>query len=635
MTTAPTSPAPAAAAPPPSPDDARVFLSQSLQRLTASCRALLHALAEYADDPTIEEQQLSLLYTAVVKAYFYTLQDFEQYKIDVDSLRDFPLHMRDALDAVFDDMAAPAAAKAEMLDATADEINALMTRLIRTLKDRARAYLAGNGTTTGMSPPGTPLSTTSSADYFGPRKVRKPSVLSTLSTITTTLAPPPVAVKAPPPKPTPVKLYLQYDTEVKRVTYPKPLPVDLPTLRHLFVQKFPVIPPVNAAHFPAIYIDDPRTHVQYELEDPTDVVPGSLLKLLPLTSVATPPPSIVASAPLIPPAVLAARRPQLARKLQLVRDLRGDVATLRADVVASQEAMRAAIADTLAQVQMAVSATMQEDPESARERAHLAVTRPLVAAAVKSVATDRTELAHAARELRDATLANGTVDSAKLDAVASRRAELSSRADRAARDIDQVRPTWKGVWETELKRVVAEQGVLDAVDAALDDAAQKLDAVDKLHAQLARVAAIAETHPDAVMPRPSADRVLGGRVHGEDDDEDDGFDGLASVMAELAATWDAQAAAEASTRRLRAARRTEKVRAWERTHRKDDFSWELKKLAGDGARIGVGLRRTGGVEALERARAEREKKVLAAVYAHAVEEKKRAFGSDGVGAREE
>ncbi|KNE68609.1 hypothetical protein AMAG_12780 [Allomyces macrogynus ATCC 38327] len=221
MTTAPTSPAPAEAAPPPSPDDARVFLSQSLQRLTASCRALLHALAEYADDPTIEEQQLSLLYTAVVKAYFYTLQDFEQYKIDVDSLRDFPLHMRDALDAVFDDMAAPAAAKAEMLDATADEINALMTRLIRTLKDRARAYLTGTtGGTTGMSPPGTPLSSTSSsADYFGPRKVRKPSVLSTLSTITTTLAPPPpVLVKAPPPKPAPVKLYLQYDTEVKQST---------------------------------------------------------------------------------------------------------------------------------------------------------------------------------------------------------------------------------------------------------------------------------------------------------------------------------------------------------------------------------------------------------------------------------
>ncbi|KAJ3364063.1 Bud site selection protein 6 [Allomyces javanicus] len=640
MTAAPASPAPAtaaAAAPPPSPDDARVFLSQSLQRLTASCRALLHALAEYADDPTIEEQQLSLLYTAVVKAYFYTLQDFEQYKIDVDSLRDFPLHMRDALDAVFDDMAAPAAAKAEMLDATAEEINALMTRLIRTLKDRARAYLAGNGTT-GMSPPGTPLSTTSSsADYFGPRKVRKPSVLSTLSTITTTLAPPVVVVKAP-PKPTPpvpVKLYLQYDTEVKRVTYPKPLPVDLPTLRHLFVQKFPVILPANAAHFPAIYIDDPRTHVQYELEDPTDVVPGSLLKLLPLTSVATPPPSIVASAPLIPPAVLAARRPQLARKLQLVRDLRGDVATLRADVVASQDAMRAAIADTLAQVHAAVKAAAQEDPDSARDRAHLAVTRPLVAASVKAVATDRAELAHAARDLRDATLATGTVETADLDAVASRRAELSSRADRAARDIDQVRPSWKGVWETELKRVVAEQGVLDAVDAALDDAAQKLDAVDKLHAQLARVAAIAETHPDAVMPRPSADRILGGRVPGEDDDEDDGFDGLASVMAELATTWDAQAAAAASTRRLRAARRTEKVRAWERTHRKDDFSWELKKLAGDGARIGVGLRRTGGVEALERARAEREKKVLAAVYAHAVEEKRRAFGADEVGAREE
>ncbi|ORZ35934.1 actin interacting protein 3-domain-containing protein [Catenaria anguillulae PL171] len=236
--------------------------------------------------------------------------------------------------------------------------------------------------------------------------------------------------------------------------------------------------------------------------------------------------------------------------------------------------------------------------------------------------------------IRRDMVSRGAVPSkATLDYAATELDELHRAVDLACSQVEQIRPAWKAVWEQDLRRVVTEQELLDRAESSLDEATQRLDAVAKLTHQLNRVVAIASTNPSAVIPRPRKFDPNAAAVVGEGAE---GFEGLQTVLAELSAVLDAETAAAVSERRLRAARRIEKLKQWEREHRRDDFSWELRQFAGVTAATDEPpaggttaaetvkprkLRSTGGVEALERARAAREREVLAAVYQHAKEVK--------------
>ncbi|THG95547.1 hypothetical protein EW026_g6130 [Hermanssonia centrifuga] len=95
------------------------------------------------------------------------------------------------------------------------------------------------------------------------------------------LPPPPVSASSKPPTPEPARpkgsfpVFLQLGREVKKVVIEPGL--SFASLRVLFVDRFSYSP--GQDNFPAIYIRDPSTSVQYELEDMEEVKEKCLLSL--------------------------------------------------------------------------------------------------------------------------------------------------------------------------------------------------------------------------------------------------------------------------------------------------------------------------------------------------------------------
>lgn len=78
-----------------------------------------------------------------------------------------------------------------------------------------------------------------------------------------------------PADPTSISLFLQIGRQVKKAKID--LPVSLSSLRLLFMERFDYDPGVD--NFPDVYIRDPATGVQFELEQMDDLKDGSVLSL--------------------------------------------------------------------------------------------------------------------------------------------------------------------------------------------------------------------------------------------------------------------------------------------------------------------------------------------------------------------
>lgn len=79
----------------------------------------------------------------------------------------------------------------------------------------------------------------------------------------------------PVPTPTSVSLFLQIGRQVKKTTVE--LPTSLSTIKLCFMERFEYDP--GKEDFPEVYIRDPRTGVQFELEDMDDLREGTVLSL--------------------------------------------------------------------------------------------------------------------------------------------------------------------------------------------------------------------------------------------------------------------------------------------------------------------------------------------------------------------
>ncbi|EMR09133.1 hypothetical protein PNEG_02476 [Pneumocystis murina B123] len=77
------------------------------------------------------------------------------------------------------------------------------------------------------------------------------------------------------PKSTTFTLFLQYGSQVKKVTHSKD--ISLNGIRALFIEKFEFNPCND--NFPPLYIQDDRTRIFYELEDAQDITDRSLISL--------------------------------------------------------------------------------------------------------------------------------------------------------------------------------------------------------------------------------------------------------------------------------------------------------------------------------------------------------------------
>ncbi|CAK5273998.1 unnamed protein product [Mycena citricolor] len=145
-----------------------------------------------------------------------------------------------------------------------DEEPAAPTLVRKSSNSRSRASPSGADRSQAGTPPVPPLPST-------PSRTPEPvlAVSSAAASVESLVAP------APPPPATQLIVFLQLGREVKKVTIDRGLSVA--SLRMLFVDKFSYNPGLE--NFPAIYIRDPASGVQYELEDMDEVKEKCLLSL--------------------------------------------------------------------------------------------------------------------------------------------------------------------------------------------------------------------------------------------------------------------------------------------------------------------------------------------------------------------
>jgi hypothetical protein len=157
--------------------------------------------------------------------------------------------------------------------------------------------------------------------------------------------------------------------------------------------------------------------------------------------------------------------------------------------------------------------------------------------------------------------------------------------------ISQVRPLWKQTWEDELQAVVHEQKFLKEQDKALS----------VMYGDFEQVTNVVDQIKQFIDLKPQSR----GARRFEPKPVDEFHDGLKTVLQEI------QSIDINSEKRLRSLAHHEKLRQLERDQNDDDvFSKELGAFISSKK-----LKKTGGVDAVERERRKKEKELLKHLYA--------------------
>ncbi|KAJ3375879.1 Bud site selection protein 6 [Allomyces arbusculus] len=643
-------PAPAAAAGASSPDAPH----KAVRDLAAAARLLLTALVDdsEADDP---DDALNRQYAAVIRSFHAAIAALRTAKVDVSAWCTFPDNLRTALEAVVgghdeDDEEAEAVSGAHL--------HALLTTTVRAMHDALQSAVDGNAPSAAAGPATQPGSGSGSGSASGAvsgtgsaaaRAVQQPASPRQPTTPAAVAAAPAPAPALPARRPTSPTAPATAATRM-----PAPVPTSptrdrpLPTIP---AQSPPVPKPTAPAPTtaPVLRPTSPRSPVRADSAMPsTAVASRSPVRSGPTTPAApsrATSPRAAAPPPLAPstPDPGSADTAASVAAAQALQQLRLDLVTILSTLPPPTDGapLPASVASHLASIRMHIDSVLPRttstnlpptEPASptTAARDHVTLAHRRVSADLATLADRVDDMAALVDALRHDMVTRGAVPAHAVLAYAkAEHASVVAAVETTRASVARERPTWKAVWEAELHRVVEEQEFLDAAVEQVNSVADRAAQAEAVVQQLARVAELADKHPRAVLPRRSASASASATLgFPEDDDGEDA--GLATVLHELATVLDADTAAAASPRRVRAALRTERVRAWARQfHRPTSaFGGELRAFLGlpaddreggggaaDGAMSpgGTRLRATGGVEAVERARAERDRAVLAAL----------------------
>lgn len=470
----------------------------------------------------------------------------------------------------------------------------------------------------------------------------------------TPVAAPPAPTPAPPaatsPIPTSLTVFLQLGRHTRKVN----LDIDpavpgrgltVARLRMLFVDQFAYSPGMD--DFPEIYIKDPSSGIQYQLEDLDDVHEKSLLTLNiePLDQVKQ---HMDLS--------LGGVNRDIRELKQMVRDLRERERVVertrdirppeQVTVPISDSEFRAAgdrIAGTdstsngsrvvfarelKSQYQelqrlrrdFAILRQVHDDGESdirevfasirgqAREFSQVLALGPtagrnLIDSGKGKLDTRSQEVLSTVEDLQD------LVEDLKLDVshrgvkpkstemrrVAADIASTTRRLEELEQFIQNVKPSWKRTWEAELQNIVDEQEFLNYQEGLLVDLQQDHKALQDVYANIQQVVRLREMQqrsdsrgPRFVPPAP-----------------DEEHEGLGTVMMEV------RGQSIDHERRLRALQTAERSREKARQGRVDEFADELAGFVDNKA-----LRKTGGHRETERVRQKRDNATLRAMFSN-------------------
>ncbi|KAF7356640.1 AIP3 domain-containing protein [Mycena venus] len=402
-------------------------------------------------------------------------------------------------------------------------------------------------------------------------------------------------------------VFLQLGREVKKVTIDHGL--SFASLRVLFVDKFSYNPGLE--NFPAIYIRDPSSGVQYELEDMEEVKEKCLLSLNiePLdqikqhidaqishlsqdikgaqngrSSFAAP----AAPMPVQPQMTGQSLQPQMTGgsmlsdySARVVTDLKtqfDEVQNLRRDL----GIMRQLYTEFMKSTKESLG-TLRGQTQSVKQLA-----------SISNVLTEVEKLQDTVEGVKDDVIKRQITPKAQyfknikkdIDTVA---AELESLKEH----INTIKPMWKKTWEEELQNIVDEQGFLTHQEQFLEDLLEDHKALVEVYGHVEKIISI--RGPGSVGSR-------NGRKGFRPPPPEEGHGGLSTVMMEI------RGAAVDPERRMKAIEASQKTRERELASRSDEMQAELTDFV-----AGKKLKMTGGAEEAERVRQKRNEQTLKAM----------------------
>ncbi|KAI9140153.1 actin interacting protein 3 [Paraphysoderma sedebokerense] len=436
------------------------------------------------------------------------------------------------------------------------------------------------------------------------------------------------------------KLYLQVRSEVKRTKVAEPVTFDY--IQQLFQGRFHLnwdaVDGIETSDLPKVYIRDTQSQVFYELEELEDVEDGALLKLhagksrhhhsngFSANSINWTDESVLRqlfpsrssspvedknfqlpeSRPISVSTTTSRCSAQISSTMNDIRHLKSDLSELRltyskfvGDFSESLTTLRTHFSSTLPTV-AALSDTMSL-------RQQLEPIKAEMQSLSDSLSSRLSDLADITDTLRLDILQRYTIPPpSKLDFINTESFELKSIVTALNNLLECHDTKWKSLWESELSNVVTEQNSIDSSTTLVESATSQLAQLTTVISQLNRIVELSRTNPDILPRKPqftphfhdpdseSESDLLGGE-NGEGLHE-----GLPTVLQEL------QNISIDSERRMKSIKQTEKLRAWERQNKKDEFEEQIQNA------LKGGLRRSadGGVEELERRRQEKEKEIL-------------------------
>ncbi|KAK4496343.1 hypothetical protein PRZ48_012323 [Zasmidium cellare] len=457
--------------------------------------------------------------------------------------------------------------------------------------------------------------------------------------------------ESPPQAGKELTLFLQYKSKIKKFVLPDGGDLSLARLQLAFIEKFAWNTQNNGVDLPEIYIQDPVSGVRHELEDLSDIKERSVLVLnvealdevkrhfddgigglrrivegirssvddqhsaiqrvsdrqqetaKELASLAAAPPSApVSSAP-----SSGVSPKNLSTNLKDVQSLRRDLAVVRqtyTSFVSDMQASMSTIRTKASNVKKAAADSTIPDMDESTGRSYVNKGKKSLSDDSEAIVNRVDDLQDVVEDLRKDVVTRGVRPLARqLEDVSKNISIATSDLKKLQEFLKREKPVWTKIWEKELQVVCDDRDLLtmqEELAADLEDDLDKAAQTFALVEQATKAQNVQNTNGTASGSRSSSKTFHPLSVsQGADTNEVKN-----SVLGEVRALQPNHES------RLEAIERAEKARQRELENRRGgEFQRELGNFVEEGK-----LKKSGGVEEVERVRKQREEKTRREVY---------------------
>ncbi|KAJ3127703.1 Bud site selection protein 6 [Nowakowskiella sp. JEL0407] len=295
---------------------------------------------------------------------------------------------------------------------------------------------------------------------------------------------------------------------------------------------------------------------------------------------------------------------KLSSQLQELKKTRQNLSGLRLTYNNLQISMKSTISTLLTHTNRIISQPVAVH-STVTLRSDLLATKSNLEQTMQSIPAKITHLQTHLEDLKDDVTERKIIPlQSQISYILGESLHLQSTVAELTEDLVKIKSTWKHTWEEELKGIVKEQGFLKQIEGMRDDWEDQLSECLELVQTLQQVI---EFQKERVNRRKSGE-ILGTVIMDVAAPEDvpNIFN---MILDEIKMVVNPKSDSE---KRLDAIGRNERRRKFEKEREEEDkneFSTELKKFVGSGK-----LKRTGGVDAVESVRLQRQRETFKAMF---------------------